>query len=508
MPTDLVDDTKSLAPALGTIGPTCAISTTALSSVTASPFILSIPQSTSSVPAATPSAQENLTSSVQHNAMEVTGRLYHIHQSQSNKALPSPVSLQRGVSSSFKPSDAVWNDPPGTLESSPWLDGPDYQVLYHEISHQNFDGYECIEKDMIRPNYRLPNRSIRAIEQGMIGDDSELGPPIEHPFDKDGCVGFSKSELLSVSQRPEGLTLGEAIQKIYMSRLYQSNRLLPMTKVYAGGWTIPVSREHHSTKAGTVWLGDVVDSVNLELLRANNVTAMVSVHPLDFRSRGQAQHGRNGEVVSSSPIRWHLQVRLADSREADMESEFDTIFDFIRVHVLEGRNVLVHCIAGLSRSVAVVRDFIQRIEVQRGKVDMTGTAAERYARMKESREATFTRLKTIRPGITEDNFGDQLDNSTMKTCGLPRQSRVVAGSRQKSKEHGGGGYIGDSVSMVFFFYRLRPTPKVIQLFEQRRADHARMESVLGKKRNAFSFSVPLIEWFEECIRRSQDCSIE
>lgn len=509
-PTDLVDDTKSLERASAPIAPGCAISSTALSCVTASALILSNPQITSPVPAANSPAQEVLTSNVQHEGVEITGRLHHVCQDQRDKALLSPLLLKRGVSSSseLKASESIGHGPPGTIELSPWLDGPDYKVLYQEISHQTFDGYECIEKDMIRPNYRLPNRSIRAVERDMARDIPELGPPTEHEFDKDDCAGFSKSELLSVSQSPEGLTLGEAIQKIYMSRLYQSNRLLPMTKVYEGGWTIPVSREHRSIKAGTVWLGDVVDSVNFELLRAHNITTMVSVHPHDFRSRGQAQHGRNGEVVSSSPIRWHLQVRLADSREADMESEFDMIFDFIRSHVLEGHNVLVHCIAGLSRSVAVIRDFIQRIEVQRGKIDMTGTAAERYARMKESREATFTTLKVIRPGITEDNFRDQLDNSTIKTCGLPRQSRVKADGRgrPKSKEHGGGGYIGDSVAMVFFFYRLRPTPKVIKLFEQRRADHARMESVLGKKRNAFSFPLPLIEWFEECIHFNQDPS--
>lgn len=432
------------------------MSTIALSRVTASPLILSTPRTASRVPAAR-----------------------------------APEPIEKG--------------PPGILDRSPWLDGPDYQVLYEEIRHQSFDGYGCIEKDMVRPNYRIPERSIRAIGKYMDKGITEDGSSAEPELDSTDCVGFSKSELLGVVQGREGLTLGGAIQKLYMSRLHQSNRLLPMTKVYEGGWALlPVPGKEHSKKAGTVWLGDVVDSVNIELLRANNITAMVSVHPHDFRSRGQDQHGRNGEIVSSSPIRWHLQVRLADSKEADMESEFDMIFDFIQSHVLEGHNLLVHCIAGLSRSVAVVRDFIQRIEVQRGKTDMVGTAAEIYSRIKESRDATFRRLKMIRPGITEDNFKDQLDNSTMKICGLPRQNRVVAGSRQKSKEHGGGGYIGDSVAMVFFFYRLRPTPKVIELFKQRRADHDRMERVLGKRRNAFSFPVPLMEWFEECIQRLEN----
>lgn len=447
--TDTVDDTSPLIRAPRPLAPNCAMSTVALSRVTASPLILSTSQTAS-------------------------------HTSE------------------VRASEFIEKVP---REWSPWFDGPDYQVFYEEIRHLAFDGYECIEREMVQPKYRIPNRSIRTVEKSMNGGPLEDGPLAEYEFGSDSSVGFSKSELLNLSQRRESLTLGEAIQKIYMSRLQQSNELLPMTKVYDGGWTLPVQGDQHSNKAGTVWLGDVVDSVNLELLRTNNIAAMVSVHPHDFRSRGQDQHGSNGEIVSSSPVQWHLQVRLADSKEADLESEFDMIFAFIRSHVLEGHNLLVHCIAGLSRSVAVVRDFIQRIEVQRGKIDMAGTAAEKYTRMKESSDATFQKLKTIRPGITEDNFKNQLDNSTKKICGLPRQTRVVAGSKQKSKEHGGGGYIGDSVAMVFFFYRLRPTPKVIELFEQRRADHDRMERVLGKRRNAFSFPVVLIEWFEECIQR-------
>lgn len=314
-------------------------------------------------------------------------------------------------------------------------------------------------------------------------------------------VGFSKDELLRISQRHEGLTLGEAIQKLYVARLRESNRTLPMTKAYEGGWTLNIPGGQLTTKAGNIWLGDVMDSVNFRLLERSNITAMVSIHPQDFRSRGQEMHGKNGESSPNSPIRWHLQLELADSKEADMESEFEKVFEFIQRHVVEGHNVLVHCIAGLSRSVAVVQDFIQRIEVKQGRIDMTGTPTENYLRMKRSRDATFRRLKTIRPGITEDNFKDQLDNSTMKICGLsPKHKPAAAASDQQSKEHGGGGYIGDAVATVFFFYHLRPTAQVIRLFEKRRADHARKTKALGQALNGFSFSTPVIQWFEDCIQ--------
>lgn len=384
---------------------------------------------------------------------------------------------------------------------SPWFDGVDYQTLYKEISHQVFDGYGCIEKDMVRPAYRIPINSVRAALQYLEGAISTVVPLAEEHFDSKYYVGFSQSELLGISQRHKGLTLGEAIQKLYMSRLHESNKLLPMTKVYEGGWSTAGPVEQQPNKAGTVWLGDVVDSVNIELLTAKNITAMVSLHPRDFRSKGQDKHGMNGEYVSSSPIRWHHQLELADSKEADMESELDKIFEFIKTHVVEeGQNLLIHCIAGLSRSVAVVRDFIQRIEVERGTVDTTGTAAERYSRMKTSRDATFDRLKSIRPGITEENFKQQLDNSTLKICGLPRRPKAGSSSGTKSKEHGGGGYIGDSVALVFFFYRLRPTPRVIELFEKRRMDHARKEKGMGQMRNGFSFPAQLIRWYEDCIQ--------
>lgn len=390
----------------------------------------------------------------------------------------------------------------------PWFDGPDYQDLYQELKHQTFDGYTCIEKDMTRAVYRIPEKSIRCVSKQLDGILPRAASTTGTDLDSEYYVGFSKSELLDVSRRPEGLTLGGAIQKLYMSRLHESNRLLPMTKVYEGGGRTgegPGKQQSPGT-AGTVWLGDVVDSVNLELLSSRNITAMVSIHPRDFRSRGQEIHGSNGTAGASSPIRWHLRLQLADSKEADLESKFESVFGFIQRHVDEGHNVLVHCIAGLSRSVTVVRDFIQRIEVKEGRVTMTGTATERYLRMTKSRDATFQRLKMMRPGITDDNFKDQLDNSTMKICGLPRKTRAAAGVKQESKEHGGGGYIGDAVALVFFFYRLRPTPKVIQLFEKRRIDHARKEEELGANRNGFSFPAPLIEWFEDCIHKCQDSS--
>lgn len=417
-----------------------------------------------------------------------------------SSALPHrPQAPSTSLSLSGVIPSSVVGDSSARVGRYPWLDGPDYSSLYREIKYQGFEGYKCIDVDMVQPSYRIPDRSVGAVLQ-HIEEKYPKAALLEGQHLGSEYVGFSKSQLLAVSQRRQGLTLGEAVQKLYMSRLRETNRLLPMTKVYEGGWTLKTPGKEHPKPAGTVWLGDVVDSVNFGLLKQRNITAMVSIHPRDFRSMGQEKHGKNGEVVLNSPVRWHLQLQLADSKEADLESELEAVFEFIRLHIFEGRNVLVHCIAGLSRSVAVVQDFIQRIEVKRGRVDMSGTATERYLRMRKSRDATFQRLRMMRPGISEDNFRDQLDNSTMRICGLLPRPKPAAASKQKSKEHGGGGYMGDAIAMVFFFYKLRTTSKVLDIFEKRRTDHARKARELGQRQNGFLFPTEAIQWFQDCSR--------
>lgn len=396
--------------------------------------------------------------------------------------------------------------PQNCLQSGPlWFDGPEDREYYHsKLQSHDFRGYGSIDQDTVQPEYRIPENSIKFVLQSLGSTFLNGFPVAQTSRGLEAYVGFDDAESRQVTERKEGLTLGEAIQSLYMVRLRQDNKWLPMTMAYEGGWRVDdVPADEGSILAGNLWLGDVVDSVNFELLKYNDITALVSIHPQGFRSKGQEKHGKNGEIVATSPIRWRLQLELTDSKDSDMEARFESVYDFIRGHITGGRNVLVHCIAGLSRSVAVVRDFHQRMMLERGILFLdrgSGTPDEKYKRLSESRESYFKLLQKARPGITEGNFKDQLDNSTRALCGLPPnpKSSPIASTDHKPTDSEAGGKLGEAVAMVFFFYRLRPSAHVIKIFENTRRKHERRRVELGNVREVFSFPRTVIEWFEEC----------
>ena len=50
----------------------------------------------------------------------------------------------------------------------------------------------------------------------------------------------------------------------------------------------------------------------------------------------------------------YLEFGLDDTPDTDLTPGFEPTYNFINSHLLEGRNVLVHCMAGMSRSVSYV----------------------------------------------------------------------------------------------------------------------------------------------------------
>lgn len=85
-----------------------------------------------------------------------------------------------------------------------------------------------------------------------------------------------------------------------------------------------------------------------------------------------------------------LQVELLDLDEADLLTQLPKCCDFIEAHVRRGRDVLVHCAAGVSRSTAVVAAHLMRTE------DL-------------SVDAALTRIRHVRPqACPNDGFMRQL----------------------------------------------------------------------------------------------------
>lgn len=91
-----------------------------------------------------------------------------------------------------------------------------------------------------------------------------------------------------------------------------------------------------------IWIGDI-DS----LANAEDFDAVISAVPPKRMPR-------------SVRYRAHLQVPVEDEVNAPIKNYFATAADFIHEHVQRGQNVLVHCMAGVSRSTTLVIAYMMR----------------------------------------------------------------------------------------------------------------------------------------------------
>ena len=56
----------------------------------------------------------------------------------------------------------------------------------------------------------------------------------------------------------------------------------------------------------------------------------------------------------------NMYITLPDSPDANIIQYFGKTYDFINKHISKGENVLVHCMAGISRSSTIVLNYIMR----------------------------------------------------------------------------------------------------------------------------------------------------
>jgi len=94
-----------------------------------------------------------------------------------------------------------------------------------------------------------------------------------------------------------------------------------------------------------LYVGSLRDALDVEQLRDNKITDIVSVHDLS-RAHPQHQHLRV------------LRVRISDRPESNLIEHIAAVNSFIHLARLEKRNILVHCLAGVSRSVSFVIAYL------------------------------------------------------------------------------------------------------------------------------------------------------
>jgi len=95
-----------------------------------------------------------------------------------------------------------------------------------------------------------------------------------------------------------------------------------------------------------LYLGNADTGKNLTQLRLHNITAVVNVS--------------GGKVLFPSEINYY-KVHLRDSDESNITDEqLEKTMEFIKDNITKGKNVLVHCSGGISRSPCYVIAYLAK----------------------------------------------------------------------------------------------------------------------------------------------------
>ncbi|KAK0614589.1 protein-tyrosine phosphatase-like protein [Immersiella caudata] len=112
-----------------------------------------------------------------------------------------------------------------------------------------------------------------------------------------------------------------------------------------------------------LYLGNIVASYHVPKLQEHNISAIVSLvesrHPRWATPKFQSQIP-SSESDSDTHQSQHLVIPAFDSDTQDLLMHFQKICDFIDAQMNAEQNVLVHCIAGVSRSPTAVTAYLMR----------------------------------------------------------------------------------------------------------------------------------------------------
>jgi len=122
--------------------------------------------------------------------------------------------------------------------------------------------------------------------------------------------------------------------------------------------------EPTETKGG-LYLGNSVISQDLVYLKENKIPIILDVCGQKF-------------VYPEDIIEAYKCIEAEDSPYFDLAQYFDECLEFIHEHRLKGRNVFVHCKAGVSRSATIVICYLMKI------LEMDFENAYKFVKMKRT----------------------------------------------------------------------------------------------------------------------------
>lgn len=183
---------------------------------------------------------------------------------------------------------------------------------------------------------------------------------------------------------------------------------------------------------GRVFLGGMNHALNDDTLREHDISAAISIHPKDLLAWHPTDTSyalrRFSNPTSPCSVKRHLMVPLEDKANSDLMEYFDQTNDFLGTNLREGRNILVHCKSGRSRSVAAVIAYLQRKYYETAIRPQNLGLDEALSRMVSYREAVTEsiRLQRLPVLIIMERFEDLLRLYDLQLLGHPAYEEKLA----------------------------------------------------------------------------------
>jgi len=98
---------------------------------------------------------------------------------------------------------------------------------------------------------------------------------------------------------------------------------------------------------GGLYLGNARCACDYDVLKKEKLAVVLDVAGIDHK-------------YPEGTVAGHKVVKALDSPDFDLSACFEECFEFIDDHRRKGHNVLVHCVAGVSRSATIVIAYLMQ----------------------------------------------------------------------------------------------------------------------------------------------------
>jgi hypothetical protein len=234
---------------------------------------------------------------------------------------------------------------------------------------------------------------------------------------------------------------------------------------------------------GRVYLGGMNHALNDQLLEANAISAVITIHPADLLAwdNRDPSYGLRRYRTEGCPVQHHLMVPLEDNVSSNLIDYFDDTYAFIREHLASGHNILIHCKSGRSRSVAVLIAYLQRRHYETTVRPLGLAVDQAWERMRGYREdiTDIIRRQRLPVIIILERFlpllrlyelqlvghpGYEIERKILFPDPVERQNGHGTGHEVDVK--GGAAVLKICIAIVFFKNNQKPLESIVQrLFE-------------------------------------------